>query len=114
MMKHWKAVLLLLLAALLALGTGYFGSVKALAAEATTIPNPELDTSALNAIAAAISSNAAVIQDYVDTIDVSEVKGMMDNMSEFVNAPFAAAPAIVFVVLGFVMIMMVVRKVIGR
>jgi len=37
---------------------------------------PEPDTQALNEVAAAISENAQVIQDYVDSIDVSEIRGI--------------------------------------
>jgi len=103
--KHGLKIILVLLLAVAAL------LVLNLQAQAA---GPEPDTQALNEVAAAISENAQVIQDYVDSIDVAEIRGIMDDMSEYVNAPLAGAPTIVIVVLGFVMIMMVVRKVIGR
>ena len=71
-------------------------------------------TSERAAVAAAISENAAAIDTFVDNIDVGEISSAMASSNELITDFFSGAPAIVFVILGFLMVLLVLRKVIGR
>ena len=107
MYRHSKKIILILLAVIA------FLAVMVLKPEAAETL-PEMNTQALGEVAAAISENAAVVQSFADGINVTEVVSMMEGMREFMDAPFGGAPGIVMVVLLFVMVFIVLRKVLGR
>jgi len=112
--KYMNKILWALIFVIIALLVVLGNVLKPEAAEVTTTAVFEADTSGLNAIAAAISEQAARIDEYVDTINVSDVNDTMGRMSAMMNAPFDGAPVIIFIALGFVLVVIVGKKVLAR
>ena len=107
MYRHSKKIILVLLAVIAAL------LMLVLKPEAAGV-TVEANTDALNDVAAAISSNAQVINDYADSIDISEVSSMAADVNQLVDAAIGGMPMIVVAVIIFAVAVIVFRKVIGR